>query len=184
MIDIGWFSLVQDQTDDWFSHLWGCVWQWSHLDFTLPGCLVFRNAGWVVQAYRPIAATNMALQVSFPIRVCGDTDLTCDFQAFLLKWFEVSQKLHCVLLFSFCFNEQHGPRRVLFPPGPTQVILCVRFLRMAHFRGRAYHFEDLICISGIMWGSEESVCPLFKIFQFCNWNSFWNQPLPLIQTPN
>ena len=134
MIDIGWFSLVQDQTDDWFSHLWGCIWQWSHLDFTLPGCLVFRNAGWVVQAYRPIAATNMALQVSFPTRVCGDTDPTCDFQAFWLKWFEVSQKLDCVLLFRFCSNEQHGPRRVLFPPGPTQVILCVRFLRMAHIR--------------------------------------------------
>ena len=179
MIDIGWFSLVQDQTDDWFSHLWGCVWQWSHLDFTLPGCLVFRNAGWVVQAYRPIAATNMALQVSFPIRVCGDTDLTCDFQAFLLKWFEVSQKLHCVLLFSFCFNEQHGPRRVLFPPGPTQVILCVRFLRMAHF----WLVGGLTTLK--IWFAFLEKCRVrrnqyvlgLKNSKFCNWNSFWNQPV-------
>ena len=130
MIDLGCFSLVQDPIDDWFSHLWGCVWQWKHLDFTLPGCLVSRNADWLVHG--PIAATNIARQVSFPIRVCGDTDPTRDSQAFWLKWFEVSQKFGCVL-FSFYFNEQHGPRRVLFPPGPAQVLLCVHFLRMAHF---------------------------------------------------
>lgn len=146
MIDIGWFSLVQDQTDDWFSHLWGCIWQWSHLDFN--SYLAAWSSGMPVgsaQAYRPIAATNMALQVSFPTRVCGDTDPTCDFQAFWVKvvWSFSKVKLCSPVPFVLMNNMVQGGS--FSSPGPTQVILCPLFEDGTHpVGGRAYHFEDLI----------------------------------------
>ena len=61
---IEWSLFRLGPKNDWCLHLWGCIWQWKHLDFTLPGCLVCRNAGWVVQAYGSVSVLRLSCFVS------------------------------------------------------------------------------------------------------------------------
>lgn len=95
------------------------------------------------------------------------------FQAFWLKWFEVSQKLRaCVLLFKVSVLMNNMVQGVVLSHQAPPDLGGVRFLRMAHIRlaGELPFWRfDL----HLEYCSRRNLYVLlFKIFQFCNWNCF------------
>ena len=134
-----------------------------HIVCTHP-CVYGYYSGFQILATVNTAAMNVVQLVSFPIGVCLDTHPHW-FPGLMVQVTWNFSGADCVLLFNFYFWTTWTKKRP-FParprPGDSACLLFEDGTLPAG--GRAYHFEDLICISGKTQDGEESVCPWFKKF--------------------